>query len=137
MTSQNESNTRNAGPGLVNLTHGLIGLVVSMAILIPLILIITRGGNSASPHQAVGAFRAAAVVTCQTDFQEAQTAIEAYQVLKGKDPVTVTDLKPWLNAPLTTSGFAITLDPNQQGQLDVTAPGHGPTPGNGNCAYAT
>jgi hypothetical protein len=143
--------TRNAGRGLIGLMVTL-AMVGAMAGAIPLLTngsatssakSSSRGLNAstASPLKsgqvaaAGNDISAAEVAACRTTYQEAQTAVDTYQVEDGALPTSISQLKALIPDPLSSSSFTITIAPGSPGQLQVATPGHPAAEGDVNCAF--
>jgi hypothetical protein len=91
----------------------------------------TTGGSSVGADIA-----AAAVVTCQTDYQAVEAAVGYYQAEHGLSPASLGALSSWLRDPVTSPYFTIAIDPHHAGVVEVGTKGHPLSPGELNCQYA-
>jgi hypothetical protein len=79
---------------------------------------------------------AAVVAACRTTYEEAQTAVDTYQVEGGTLPTSISQLKALIPDSLSSSIFTITINPRNPGQLQVATPDHPAADGVVNCAFA-
>jgi hypothetical protein len=133
----------------------LVGLVAALVVMGALTLIMLRSlaGSSTSPavptvgrsasaaessvSVGVGSnLSAAAKEACEIDYQAALQAVSEYEQLHDSLPPTISQVQSMLRDALSSSHFTIVMDPGRMGQLEVGTPGHSPTPGDSNCAYA-
>ena len=89
---------------------------------------------SASPGAAAGDISAAAVAACRASYETVSTAADYYSTLYGHPPASMTALASMLKNPVTGRGFTLSI--SAAGKIEIAAPGHPATPGDGNCAYA-
>jgi hypothetical protein len=89
-----------------------------------------------TPRGAAADIQGAAIATCRVDYQEVQTAVDAYEAMNGRPPASLAQLGTILQDPLSSSRFTITINEAHPGQIEVAAAGHPPEPGPANCAYA-
>jgi hypothetical protein len=132
--------------------YGFVGLLLTVLLLggLAAVVMVAMGGSSRdhnlaiSPIQAPSAgqggaasdIAAAASVACRADYQAVSNAASYYQAMNGKAPATMASLGSFLKDPVTSSRFAITINPARPGQVEVAAGGYSAAPGDGNCAYA-
>ena len=85
----------------------------------------------------VGAdIHAAAVVTCQTDYQAVEAAVGYYQAEHGSLPPSLGSLAVWLRDPVTSPYFSIAIDPHHAGVVEAGTKDHALAPGEQNCQFA-
>jgi hypothetical protein len=133
----------------------LVGLLAALVVMGALTLVMLRflTGNSTSPSvPTVGSnastaksaapaglgsdLSVAAKEVCEADYQAAVQAVSEYQELHDSWPSSISQVESMLRDQLSSSHFTIAMYPGRPGQLEVAAPGHSPTPGDSNCAYA-
>jgi hypothetical protein len=135
-----------------DLGRSLVGLVIVLGLLgvLGAAALISQTGSSkgqqpgqspastinASPRRAATDIQAAAAATCRADYGAVVSAASYYEVLNGKPPTTVAELTTVIKEPVSSTRFAITINPAHPGQVEVAAGGHAAAPGDGNCAYA-
>ena len=78
----------------------------------------------------------AAIAACRTNYAVASQAIDEYQAQHGQLPKTTADVQAYLNDPLSSRQFTITIDSAHPGQLEVATRGHLASDGPSNCAFA-
>jgi hypothetical protein len=131
---------------------GLVGLVIILAVLGGMAAVAVLMSSSGRHHDAVGVsptqklsaapgaadpdISAAAVATCRADYHAVVAAATDFQAIHGMQPATMTALQSMFKDPVTSTRFAITIDPRHPGQAEVAAGGHAAAPGDGNCTYA-
>jgi hypothetical protein len=116
---------------------GLLAVVAVLAVIVGVVLAATGGDHKspgASPRSASSDIAGAARVTCRTDYQAVRQAVDAYTAQHGQAPASMSDLAGLLRDPVTSAYFTISIGPG--GQVEVAAPGHTASPGDGNCDYS-
>lgn len=93
---------------------------------------------SSSPSAAptVQVTQAAAIAACRADYATVSTTESAYEAINGRPAGNVRQLSDLLKDSVTNSSFAINIDANHPGQVDVATPGHAAASGDSNCAFA-
>ena len=137
---------------------GLVVVVVTIGVLAAAVLISVQNGSSgpgsmpslptsrapgagyssptsASPH-SLSQISVAEIAACRTSYSAAERAVQAYRALHGQLPTSTAEIQSYLRDSLSTSRFAITIDPARPGHLQVSTAGRSASGGPGNCDSA-
>lgn len=96
----------------------------------------TQPTVNASPSHASGDISQASQEACQANYQTLQTAVSEYEAVNGRPPASMNALTSMIHSPVSTYFYAITIDPDHPGQIDVATRGHPASPGEAGCRYA-
>jgi hypothetical protein len=103
---------------------------------------------ASSPRESQSLIGSAAQTVCMSDYAAVSAAAAAYETLYGKPPANLAMLSTILKDPVGlkkpvdpknpvgSTGFSITINPDTPGQVEVSAGGHPPQPGDDACRYA-
>jgi hypothetical protein len=134
----------------------MVALVITgvLAVIVLLSLPSGRGSNATPPSSpssdsaqsavepgrtASGAgseIHAAAVATCQADYEAVLAAVSYYQAANGSLPTSLGLLRSWLRDPVSSADFSIAIDPHNPGVVEVGTKARPLAPGEANCNYA-
>jgi hypothetical protein len=92
----------------------------------------TAPGQSQSAGASASPIQAAAAVSCRSNYQAVESALQEYEALNGHPPATLADLRGMLKDPPSSPDYMISI---RNGTVDVSTTGHPATPGMANCSF--